>query len=36
VRPGQPVEVAFDLYPGQIFAGKVEVKLSGAIGGGVN
>jgi multidrug resistance efflux pump len=24
VRPGQPVEVAFDLYPGQIFAGKVE------------
>jgi multidrug resistance efflux pump len=24
VRPGQPVEVALDLYPGQIFAGKVE------------
>jgi multidrug resistance efflux pump len=24
LRPGQPVEVAFDLYPGQIFAGKVE------------
>jgi len=24
VRPGQPVEVAFDLYPGQIFAGKVD------------
>jgi multidrug resistance efflux pump len=24
VRPGQPVEVAFDLYPGQIFTGKVE------------
>jgi multidrug resistance efflux pump len=24
VRPGQPVEVSFDLYPGQIFAGKVE------------
>jgi multidrug resistance efflux pump len=23
VRPGQPVEVAFDLYPGQIFAAKV-------------
>jgi multidrug resistance efflux pump len=23
IRPGQPVEVAFDLYPGQIFAGKV-------------
>jgi multidrug resistance efflux pump len=21
VRPGQPVEVSFDLYPGQIFAG---------------
>jgi multidrug resistance efflux pump len=24
VRPGQPVEVAFDLYPGQIFSGKVD------------
>ena len=24
VLPGQPVEVAFDLYPGQIFAGKVD------------
>jgi multidrug resistance efflux pump len=24
VRRGQPVEVSFDLYPGQIFAGKVE------------
>jgi multidrug resistance efflux pump len=24
VKPGQPVEVAFDLYPGQIFAGKVD------------
>jgi multidrug resistance efflux pump len=24
VRPGQPVEVSFDLYPGQIFAGKVD------------
>jgi multidrug resistance efflux pump len=24
VRPGQPVEVAFDLYPGQIFAAKVD------------
>jgi multidrug resistance efflux pump len=24
VKLGQPVEVAFDLYPGQIFAGKVE------------
>jgi multidrug resistance efflux pump len=24
VEPGQPVEVAFDLYPGQIFRGKVH------------
>jgi multidrug resistance efflux pump len=24
VEPGQPVEVALDLYPGQIFAGKVD------------
>ena len=24
VRPGQPVEVALDLYPGQIFVGKVD------------
>jgi multidrug resistance efflux pump len=24
VRPGQPVEVALDLYPGQIFEGKVD------------
>jgi multidrug resistance efflux pump len=24
VRPGQPVEVALDRYPGQIFAGKVH------------
>jgi multidrug resistance efflux pump len=24
VEPGQPVEVAFDLYPGQIFRGKVQ------------
>ena len=24
VRPGQPVEIAFDLYPGQIFEGKVD------------
>ena len=24
VRPGQPVEVSLDLYPGQIFAGKVD------------
>src|SRR5262249_42865315 len=24
MRPGQPVELSFDLYPGQIFSGKVE------------
>ena len=24
MTPGQPVEVALDLYPGQIFAGKVD------------
>jgi hypothetical protein len=24
VEPGQPLEVAFDLYPGQIFRGKVH------------
>ena len=24
VQPGQPVEVAFDLYPGQIFRGRVD------------
>jgi multidrug resistance efflux pump len=24
VRPGQPVEIALDLYPGQIFPGKVD------------
>jgi multidrug resistance efflux pump len=24
VRPGQPAEVSFDLYPGQIFAGRVD------------
>jgi len=24
MKPGQPVEISFDLYPGQIFAGKVE------------
>jgi multidrug resistance efflux pump len=24
VQPGQPVEVALDLYAGQIFAGKVD------------
>ena len=34
VRPGQPVEVAFDLYPGQIFAGgrqHLARKRGGAI-----
>src|SRR5208337_384056 len=32
VRPGQPVEVAFDLYPGQIFRGRVDSiwKANGA------
>ena len=32
VRPGQPVEVAFDLYPGQIFRGRVDTiwKANGA------
>jgi hypothetical protein len=32
VRPGQPVEVSFDLYPGQIFAGRVDSiwRASGA------
>ena len=25
VQPGQPVEVAFDLYPGQIFRGRVDM-----------
>jgi multidrug resistance efflux pump len=32
VKPGQPVEVALDLYPGQIFAAKVDAiwKASGA------
>jgi multidrug resistance efflux pump len=29
VRPGQPVEVALDLYPGQIFAGKVDTIWRG-------
>ena len=24
VQPGQPVEVSFDLYPGQVFAGRVD------------
>ena len=32
VQPGQPVEVSFDLYPGQIFSGRVESiwKANGA------
>src|SRR5271165_2287074 len=32
VQPGQPVEVAFDLYPGQIFRGRVDSiwKANGA------
>lgn len=30
VRPGQPVEVALDLYPGQIFPGKVEAIWQGS------
>jgi len=29
VQPGQPVEVALDLYPGQIFTGKVEAIWKG-------
>jgi len=29
VKPGQPVEAALDLYPGQIFPGKVEVIWQG-------
>jgi multidrug resistance efflux pump len=30
VKPGQPVEVALDLYPGQIFTGKVESIWQGS------
>jgi len=30
VKPGQPVEVAIDLYPGQIFNGKVEAVWEGS------
>ena len=30
VKPGQPVEVALDLYPGQIFTGKVEAIWQGS------
>ena len=29
VKPGQPVEVALDLYPGQIFKGKVDTIWAG-------
>src|SRR5262245_4352083 len=29
VKPGQPIEAALDLYPGQIFPGKVEVIWQG-------
>ena len=31
VRPGQPVDVSFNLYPGKVFPGEVE-----SIGRGVN
>ena len=30
VKPGQPVEVALDLYPGQIWAGKVQAVWPGS------
>jgi multidrug resistance efflux pump len=30
VKPGQSVEIAFDLYPGQIFTGKVEAIWQGS------
>jgi len=30
VKPGQPVEAALDLYPGQIFSGKVEAIWHGS------
>lgn len=30
VKPGQPVEAALDLYPGQIFTGKVEAIWHGS------
>jgi len=30
VKPGQPVEVALDLYPGQIFTGNVEAIWQGS------
>jgi multidrug resistance efflux pump len=33
VKPGQPVEIEFDLYPGQIFKGKVDA-IWWANGGG--
>ena len=33
VRPGQPVEVSLDLYPGQIFTGKVDSIWRGSRAG---
>ena len=30
VKPGQPVEIALDLYPGQIFTGRVEAIWQGS------
>jgi multidrug resistance efflux pump len=30
VKPGQPVEIAFDLYPGQIFNGEVQAIWQGS------
>ena len=30
VKPGQPVEVALDIYPGQIFKGKVDAIWAGS------
>ena len=30
VKPGQPVEAALDLYPGQIWSGKVEAIWQGS------
>ena len=36
VRPGQAVEVSLDLYPGQIFAGKVDSIWRGQPSGTVS
>ena len=30
VKPGQPVEIAFDLYPGQIWSGRVDAIWQGS------